>query len=295
MNIRNRISAGLGIISLLVCTAHGFAAETNNAAADLNDLITRINAKLRQNKTSETDLADNIKEFDALLAKHRGGKPEDLSKILLLKARLYWEVLREPEKALPVYEQIRRDFPQTKIVGNMDEAIKALRTTIEKRKIQRTLAEGITFPDFQEKAVTGKLLSPANYRGKVVLIDFWATWCGPCLIELPNVLNVYQKYHDQGLEIIGISLDQDQERLVNFTKKKNMPWPQFFDGKVWDNKLVVKYGVEQIPTLYLLDREGKIIGKDLRGRQLEEAVAKALAKDQGRPTSREATTNVSIN
>jgi peroxiredoxin len=96
--------------------------------------------------------------------------------------------------------------------------------------------------------------------------------------ELPNVIKIYDTYHKQGLEIIGISLDKDQQKLLSFTKEKNMAWPQYFDGLVWQNKLAVKYGVNSIPATYLLDGQGSIIGSDLRGDDLEQAVAKALAK-----------------
>jgi thiol-disulfide isomerase/thioredoxin len=111
-----------------------------------------------------------------------------------------------------------------------------------------------------------------------VLLDFWATWCGPCRAELPNVLKTYAAHHKDGFEIIGISLDQDKEKLTAFTKEKDMTWPQYFDGKGWQNKLAAKYGINSIPATFLLDGQGTIIGEDLRGDSLEEAVTKALAK-----------------
>jgi thiol-disulfide isomerase/thioredoxin len=144
--------------------------------------------------------------------------------------------------------------------------------------MQAALTVGAQFPDFNEKDVDGKPLSIASYKGKVVLVDFWATWCGPCRAELPHVIATYKKYHDQGFEIIGISLDQDQAKLTGFTKAMNMTWPQFFDGQGWQNKLAAKYGIESIPAAFLLDGNGKIIGRDLRGEALMQAVAKALGK-----------------
>lgn len=143
---------------------------------------------------------------------------------------------------------------------------------------QVELAAGASFPDFNEKDLDGKPLSVANYKGKIVLIDFWATWCGPCVHEMPNVLKTYEKYHDKGFEIIGISLDKDKEKLVAFLKSNNVQWPQYFDGNGWQNKLAVQYGVHSIPSTYLLDREGKIIAKKLRGEALDAAVGKALAE-----------------
>jgi peroxiredoxin len=142
------------------------------------------------------------------------------------------------------------------------------------------LAEGSAFPDFNEKDLNGKPLSVANYRGKILLLDFWATWCGPCVGELPNVLKTYEKHHPQGFEIIGISLDQDEKQLTKFLAQKNIPWQQYFDGKGWENKLASKYGVESIPATFLLDAKGKILGKDLRGEALEDAVTQALAANK---------------
>ena len=187
-------------------------------------------------------------------------------------------MLDNDAKATEIYNRVKRDFAGTKPAEMADKLLAQIKAQEEAKKIQRSLAAGTKFPDFNEKDVAGKPLSIANYKGKVVLIDFWATWCGPCVAELPNVIAAYEKYHAKGFEIIGISLDKDEAALTSFTKKRNMTWQQFFDGQFWANKLAVKYGVNSIPATYLLDGEGKIIGKDFRGPALEQAVAAALAK-----------------
>ena len=138
---------------------------------------------------------------------------------------------------------------------------------------------GQKFPGFNETDLAGRSLSLAAYKGKVTLIDFWATWCGPCRAELPNVTAIYQSYHTQGFEIIGVSLDEDRTSVANFTQAHGMAWAQYFDGQGWDNKLAKTYGVHSIPMTYLLDRHGVIIGKELRGEELQQAVAKTLAKN----------------
>jgi hypothetical protein len=94
---------------------------------------------------------------------------------------------------------------------------------------------------------------------------------------MPNVIAAYQKYRPWGFDVIGISLDEDRSAVVNYTASAGMTWPQYFDGQGWDNKLAKQFGVDSIPMSYLLDRNGVIVGKGLRGPALDEAVNKALA------------------
>jgi thiol-disulfide isomerase/thioredoxin len=137
---------------------------------------------------------------------------------------------------------------------------------------------GNRLPEFAEQDTAGNPLALAAYRGRVTMVDFWATWCGPCLVELPNVMNDYRAYHAQGFEIIGVSLDDDANNLRAFTKVNSIPWVQFFDGLGWRNKLAVKYGITSIPASFLLNRHGVIIAKNLRGAALGVAVNKALGE-----------------
>jgi peroxiredoxin/Leucine-rich repeat (LRR) protein len=130
----------------------------------------------------------------------------------------------------------------------------------------------------------GEQVDISRYKGKVVLVDFWAVWCGPCIRELPNVLDTYSKYHDDGFEIIGISLDRDRTRLEEFIEKRNMPWPQYFDGKGWDNEISTSFDIHSIPTTFLLDRRGIVRHVNLRGSALEQAVADILG-DTSQPTA----------
>jgi thiol-disulfide isomerase/thioredoxin len=118
--------------------------------------------------------------------------------------------------------------------------------------------------DIKFTAVDGREVDLAKLRGKVVLIDFWATWCGPCIGELPHVLDAYRKFHDKGFEIVGISFDQDKAKLEQLTKAKGMTWPQYFDGKGWKNDYGVKYGIHGIPTMWLIDKQGKLATTNAR-------------------------------
>ena len=127
-----------------------------------------------------------------------------------------------------------------------------------------------------------------------MLIDFWATWCGPCIAELPNVKKVYEDYHAKGFEVVGISLEngkllptdtpekiaekltQAKKILTNFTAKETMTWPQYFDGKHWKNEISTRYGIQSIPAMFLLDQEGKNISTNARGPALEIEVKRLL-------------------
>ena len=126
--------------------------------------------------------------------------------------------------------------------------------------------------DFQVKDLNGNPLSLRKYRGKVVLLDFWATWCGPCLTEMPNVKRIYQKYKNQNFQIIGISLDTNGSSLSSYLKREGITWPQFFDGTGWKNSIAQKYGINSIPRMYLIDGNGIIRKENVRGHALEVAV-----------------------
>ncbi|MCH8165799.1 MAG: redoxin domain-containing protein [Planctomycetes bacterium] len=138
---------------------------------------------------------------------------------------------------------------------------------------------GREFPTFTARdAITGREFSLNDLRGKVVLIDFWATWCGPCVAELPNVLRAHRKYKDQGFEIVSISLDSNNNRFRSFVRNKGMNWYHVMEGGGWKTRLARKYSINSIPRMYLLDAEGICISENVRGRQLDGAIQRGLAK-----------------
>jgi len=270
--MKSKLAIILGAAVLLLSGQRGFTAD---ATTELKALVTKINADLAAGKRTESALADDLKQFDTLLAEHQGEKTDDVAQILFMKATLYGEVLKDDAKEQKLLSQLKTDFKDTAFVAMLNKQEAAAAAA---KKIQASLTIGSKFPDFQVADLAGQPLSVANDKGKAVLVDFWATWCGPCRAEMPNVIAAYQKYHAQGFDIIGVSLDEDKAKLLSYTKDENMPWPQFFDGKRWDNQLATQYGIDSIPANFLLDGQGKIIGKDLRADDLDKAVAAALGK-----------------
>ena len=121
--------------------------------------------------------------------------------------------------------------------------------------------------------LNGKPFDQKTLAGKVVLVDFWATWCGPCVAEIPNVLEQYEKYHKDGFEVVGVSLDQEREALEKFVTEQKLPWPILFEepkGDGWQHPLATFYGISGIPTVVLIGRDGNVITLDARGEKLGE-------------------------
>ena len=126
-------------------------------------------------------------------------------------------------------------------------------------------------------AVDGRNVDVSKLAGKVVLVDFWATWCGPCVAELPHVKEAYEKLHGKGFEVVGISLDQKKDALQKFVSSQKMEWPQYFDGFGWTNKLAKEFSIESIPAMWLIDKKGVL--RDVNARNgLSGKIEKLLAE-----------------
>jgi peroxiredoxin len=138
------------------------------------------------------------------------------------------------------------------------------------------VAVGEVAPDFTLNDPAGNPVQLSSLRGKFVLIDFWASWCGPCRQENPNVVRMYDKFKDKGFSIYGVSLDKEANAWKAAIKKDNLTWLHGSDLKFWNSAVAQTYGVSAIPATYLLDKEGKVIAKNLRGAALEAKLAELL-------------------
>jgi len=152
----------------------------------------------------------------------------------------------------------------------------ALKISNKNAQARPILVKGYSAPGFTATDTNGKRVSLSDYRGKVTLLDFWATWCGPCILEMPNVKRAYDAFHGKGFDILGVSLDRDTTSAPKYARENGMSWKHISDGKWWKADIAVLYKIQAIPASFLLDKEGRIIARDLRGDDLFRAVEKAL-------------------
>jgi peroxiredoxin/ElaB/YqjD/DUF883 family membrane-anchored ribosome-binding protein len=172
------------------------------------------------------------------------------------------------------------DYSDVKAI--YDKLDKSAQETNEGKRIAERLvvlkrsALGQTMLDFTQNNAEGQSVKFADFKGKYVLVDFWASWCGPCRAENPNVLKAYNQYKDKNFTVIGISLDDNGDKWKKAVKDDHMPWTELSDLKGWKNEVAEYYGIQAIPCTYLIDPQGKIIATYLRGEALHKKLAELL-------------------
>jgi thiol-disulfide isomerase/thioredoxin len=206
--------------------------------------------------------ATNAGLIDAEVAAFEKQFPNEpqLDQLRLLQARLYQN--SDPGKS--------ESLLKTVAAGKNTEAVQEAQNILRESELsQKPLSLKFT-------AVDGSTVDLEKLHGKVVLLDFWATWCGPCVRQVPHLVATYKKLHGKGFEIVGISLDRDKDRLVTFTKTNEMTWAQFFDGRMWQNSIATRFNIQAIPATRLVDKKGLV--RPMESGDLDAQVEKLLAE-----------------
>lgn len=244
-------------------------AETAKLAARTDKFGTDA-AFFRAMATCESvkwDLAKSLAAVDAFAAK---APLDDRGATILSELA---NKIESPAQKKELYARMSKDFPS------------APATRAAVGKLRRSEGVGKPFEFKFTDAITGKEVSSTTLKGKVLVIDFWATWCGPCVAEMPKMKELYATYKSQGVEFVGISLDQPENKggltkLKDFVAKNDIAWPQYYQGNFWQSEFSSSWGINSIPAIFVVDAEGNVASTDARGK-LEELLPQLVAKAGG--------------
>ncbi len=259
---------------------YGFFKESKKYEDEKQELVKRVNSD-----RADADAIERINQLNndfyarckAFTQEHK-----DSPAVLASVSRL------NIQNDLPLFKEVRdalaRTIPHSEYfigfrdqVGRMEQQAAAMKLQQEQMaKLDNLIPVGAEAPDFSQATPDGRTISLSSLRGKVVLIDFWASWCKPCRIEMPNVKRVYDQYRNKGFEILGVSLDRDKGAWTGAIAQDGLPWKHVSDLQFWNNAAAQQYGVSSIPYTVLVDKDGKILGKNLRGPALEEKLAEVF-------------------
>ena len=222
--------------------------------------------------TKDKTVMDSIDNaYDALDSVRQGLVPKFVKEHQKSIASAYIitrTLLIQPKLAViePVFNSLDSAVKQSKFGKIIEEALAAIKRT----------SVGEIAPDFTMSDTTGKPVALASFKGKIIFLDFWASWCGPCRRENPNIVAAYAKFHSAKFDILGVSLDTKKDKWVEAIAKDKLAWNHVSDLKGWGNAAGKTYGIRSIPANLLLDKDGKILARNLYGAELEKKLTEVL-------------------
>jgi peroxiredoxin len=298
---RLALASLLGLVGLLAlaagCNESSSAVDSKAAPPKLALAAADKDATATADKDaaqSDVDLKAIQKEFNASLEAWDAGKPFDFKPVVegLRKSlaggldEQNYSTARMDARILEMtgsYDQARQVYAAMDAAGAKDSETEMAARVREIAKMGLTRLDWIgKAPKIEGAIFGGEKFDWSKYKGKIVLLDFWATWCGPCVRELPNVKADYEKYHDRGFDVVGISLDEKDEDLADFLQKEKLAWPTLLETdpakREFNLPLAKQFGVDSIPATFLIDRSGKVAAISVRGEELGKQIEKLLAE-----------------
>ena len=185
------------------------------------------------------------------------------------------------ETNLPLYEKLEKALierdPNSFFTKRLTSDIQMFKQQkLAQKEQDELLAPGTPMPEISMKDPSGKTISLSSLKGKIVLVDFWASWCGPCRKENPNVVRLYKQYNKKGFEVFSVSLDEDKQKWLDAIQKDGLNWTHVSELAGWSTSACAQFKINAIPFTILVDKDGKVIGTGLRGQQLEEKLAEII-------------------
>ena len=269
MKLRQRLEKTIASLDSL-----GRIYQDNKDSEDMQDLRGRLNEASRkivdqQKNYTKAFIDRNISSLSSLMALYQQIGP----RTYVLNPREDFKYFEKVDSALMA------KYPNSEPVKSLHGQVQEIRNRLKEDEASNArLALGNKAPEIALPNQQGDTIELSELRGKYVLLDFWASWCKPCRVENPNLVKAYKRYSDQDFEIYQVSLDRQRESWINAIEKDNLDWYHVSDLKYWNSAAAQKYNIRSIPANFLLNKQGEIIDKNLRGDDLQAKLNELFSK-----------------